>query len=125
MSIQRPLLILQNLLISDMNSHYSLTSCCSLLVLTNALRHPDATFNHSKSVSQLLNHHGPRFTFRLRFLSFFTAALLLTFNKMVDREHLIMGVPQLEDIFSIVRTNLRTWFNVLSLRADEADAERR
>ena len=67
-------------------------------------KHPQATFNQSKPLSQYLNSHDPCFKLRFTFLSFFTVAILLTFNKMVDSELLIMGVPQLEVIFSIVRT---------------------
>jgi hypothetical protein len=78
-----------------MNSHNSLSNCYSLLVLTNAIKHPDATFNSPRLISQLLNRHGP--ILRLRFLSFFTAALILTFNMMVDRELLTVGVRLLEE----------------------------
>jgi hypothetical protein len=63
--------------------------------------------------------------FRLRFLSFFKGALLLNFNSLVERELLIMGVQRLEDIFSIISTNLRNWLNILGLGANDVSAERR
>lgn len=78
-----------------MNSHNSLSNRYSLLVLTKAIKQPDATFNSPRPISQLLNRHGP--ILRLSFLSFFTAALILTFNMMVDRELLTVGVRLLED----------------------------
>jgi hypothetical protein len=103
-------LLLQNLLTASKDPHNSLSGCCcSLLCPINVLKGPDATFYQSHPHSQLQNRHGPPLTlkFRSRFLSFLTGALLPTFNKMFDSELLIMGVQQLQDIFSIVRTNLQ------------------
>jgi hypothetical protein len=34
-----------------------------------------------------------------------------------------MGVQRLEDIFSIVSTNLLTWLNILGLGANDVSAE--
>jgi len=44
---------------------------------------------------------------RLSFLSFFNDALFPNFEKVAEREFLIIGAQQLEDIFSISRTNRR------------------
>ena len=111
---QRPLLLLQNLPTASKDPHNSVSSFCfSLLVPVNILKRPDATFYQSYPHSQLQNRHVPllglwfRFRFRFRFLSAFTGALLPTFNKMVESELLMMGVQQLQDIFSILRTNWR------------------
>jgi hypothetical protein len=38
---------------------------------------------------------------------------------MAESDLLIMVVQLLEDIFSIVHTNLRTWLNILGLGANE------
>jgi hypothetical protein len=51
--------------------------------------------------------------------------LLPNFNKIVEREFLITGFQQLEDVFSIVPTNLCAWFNVLGLAANDLSTERR
>jgi hypothetical protein len=45
---------------------------------------------------------------RLRSLSFFSGPLLPSFIKVIEHELLIIVVQQLEDIYSTVRTNLRT-----------------
>jgi hypothetical protein len=70
------------------------------------LRHPDASFSQSKPLSQLPNRHGPFLRLNLRLLSFFKGVLFQNFNSVVERELLVMGVQRLEDIFSIVSTNL-------------------
>jgi hypothetical protein len=51
--------------------------------------------------------------------------LLPTFNKTVDSELLIMGVQQLEDVFSIVQRNFRAWINRSVLEEKDLSAERR
>jgi hypothetical protein len=59
-----------------------------------------------KLLGQFENRHG---SFRgLWFLGFFDGVLIPNFNRVVERE-LIVAVLQLEDIFSVVYTNLRTW----------------
>ena len=110
---KRPLL-LQNLLIASKSPHNSLSrSCCSLLVGINILKHPDVSFSDPTPLSQIQNCHGPLLTLRFWFLSFFKGALLPNFNKIVEREFLTMGVQQLKDTFSTVRTNLRSWLNTV------------
>ena len=44
---------------------------------------------------------------------------------MLERELLIMVGQQLEDIFSIVRKNLRTYLHVFAQGAEHISAERR
>jgi hypothetical protein len=62
--------------------------------------------------SHLQNRHGPL----LALFSFFKSALLPNLNKIVDCELLIMGVQQLEDTFSIVLTNFRSFLNPLKTK---------
>jgi hypothetical protein len=50
--------------------------------------------------------------------------LLPNFKRMFEREFLIARFQQLEDIFSIVGTNLRAWFDILCLGANDVSAER-
>lgn len=70
--------------------------------------------------------HGPllRFRLRLRLLSFFKAASLLNFNRVVERALLIIGVQRFEDIFSTAGTNLRSWLNVVGLGPKDVRTER-
>jgi hypothetical protein len=72
--------------------------------------------------SELLN--GPLLKLRFRFLGFYNGSLLPNFNKIVECELLMMGVQQLEDVFSIVRTNLRAWLSMLDLGANGVSTER-
>jgi hypothetical protein len=44
---------------------------------------------------------------------------------MVEHEILIMGIQQLEDIFSIARRNFRSWFDMLGLGANDVSSEGR
>ena len=67
------------------------------------LKHLEATFSKSKILSQIQNTHGPLLSFR--FLTVFTSPLLLNFCRIVERQLQILGIPQMEDIFSVVRTN--------------------
>ena len=62
-----------------------------------------------------LESHGPLLRLRLRLLSFFKAASLLNFNRIVQRALLIIGVKRFEDNFNIAGTNLRSWLNVVGL----------
>jgi hypothetical protein len=61
----------------------------------------------STPLSQLQSRHGLLLRLRLRLLSYFKGALLLNSNKIVKGEFLNMGVQKLEDVFSIVITDLR------------------
>ena len=66
-----------------------------------------------------------RLRLRLRLFCSFNAASLPNFNKMVRRELLITGVQQLEDVFSILRTNFRAWINTSDIEEQDLSAERR
>jgi hypothetical protein len=44
---------------------------------------------------------------------------------VAERERLILEAEQPQNIFSIVRTNLHTWLNRLSLGADDVSTELR
>ena len=102
----RSRLLLQNLLTTSKHPHNSLSSCCcSLLVPYIVLEHPGASF---KSVQATQPNSKPSWRFKLRFLSFFKGVLFQKFKSVVERELLVMGVQRLEDIFSIVSTNLRS-----------------
>jgi hypothetical protein len=59
----------------------------------NGLKH----LNESKPFSQIQN-----LKFRFRFPSFFNGDLLPNYNRIFERDILIMVVQRLEDIFSIV-----------------------
>jgi hypothetical protein len=61
-----------------------------------------------------LNRQGTILRLGFRFLKFFKGALIPNFNKTVEHELLIMGVWQLEDVFSVVLTNLRAWVQRLT-----------
>ena len=96
--------LLQSILIASKYPHNSLWSCCySLFVPVSVLRHLDAIF----SGSMLQNRHGP--LLRLRFLRFFSGALLPNFDMIFKREFLLMWGQQLVDVFSVVGTNLLSW----------------
>ena len=76
----RPLL-LQNLPVSSKYPHNSLRRCCkSLIVTVNVHRYLDASYSHSKPLSQLKNSQGPLLRPRLRFLCFFKGGLLPNFQ---------------------------------------------
>ena len=85
---------------------------------------PEASFSDSNPISEPRNGNGPIRRLRLRFLNFFKCALLPNINHVVERDFLFMGAEQLEDIFSILRTNLRTSLDVLGLAANDANAVR-
>ena len=70
-----------------------------------SLRAPQSNSNTVKDRLRL------RLGRRLRSLCSFKAVMLPNFNKIVRRELLIMGVQQLGDIFSNLRTNLGAWIN--------------
>jgi len=108
---QRSFLLLE-LPTSSNHSRSSLSSCCcSLPVPSNVFKHLYANISHSKPLSQLQHRCVPVLRLRIRSLCSFKAASLPNFNKMVRCELLIMGVQQLEDVFSILRTNFRAWIN--------------
>ena len=73
-----------------------------------------AKFNESTYFRQLWNHSGPFW----RLFSFFKDGLLLNFNKL-----LFTGIQQLEDISSIVCTNLCAWLDVLHLGANHVSVD--
>jgi len=111
-------LLLQNHLIASNHQHYPLSSCfCSLLIPVSVLQHPDAKFNQSKSLKQLL--------LRLSFASFFKNTLRQNFYNIFERELLFMVIQQAEEVFGIVRTNLRALLNLLGLGTNGIRAERR
>jgi hypothetical protein len=45
------------------------------------------------------------------------------FQQYVEGELLIMGLQQLVDTFSTLRTHLRPWLNILSVGANDVSAE--
>ena len=125
LATQSPVLSLQNLLISSNHPHNSLSSCCySLLFPIIVLEHPDTTFSQPKPLNLLPNRHGPFVRLRLKFLSFFKGVLFQNFNRVVELELLVMGVQRLEDIFSIVSTDLRNWLNIIGSGSKRPSAER-
>jgi hypothetical protein len=67
------------------------------------LKHLDATFSESKPGSQIQNPRGP--LLRFRFLTLFMTLLLPNFSRIAERQLQILGNPQMEDTFSVVRTN--------------------
>jgi len=89
---------------------------------------PEASFTDSTPLSEPRNGHGPilrlRLRLRLRFLSFFKCALLPSINHVVERGFLFVAAEQLEDIFSILQTNLHTSLDVLGWGANDVNAER-
>jgi hypothetical protein len=96
-----------------------------MLVPVDALKQRGASFNEPISLSQPQNHHVPLLRLRLRLHRFFTGVLFPKFKRIVERELLITGVQQLEDICSIVSTNLSEWLSVLGLGASDVYAELR
>ena len=104
LATQSPVLSLQNLLISSNHPHNSLSSCCYFLFLPLIVhKHLDISFNQSKPLSRLQNRHGPLFRSRLRLLSFFKGAVLLTFDQTDERGLLFVEFQQVEDVFSTAR----------------------
>jgi len=63
-----------------------------------------ARFSASKTLHQV--PHGALLALSLMFLGFFSDALLLDFDKIVECELLIVGFPQLEYKVNIADTNL-------------------
>jgi hypothetical protein len=96
-----------------------------MLVPIDALKQLCASFNEPTPLSELQNQHVPLLRLRFRLHRFFTGVLFPKFKRMVEREILITGVQQLEDIFSIVSTNLSVWLSVLGLGASDVCAELR
>jgi hypothetical protein len=86
----------------------SSSCCCSLLFRIDDLKHFDARCSASKPFGQLQNRRSDLLRLRITFLILFTAALLRNFNKMVERELLIVVLQELEDMFSITPMNLRS-----------------
>jgi len=105
-----------------------------MFLRTNALKHRGASLYEFKPLNQPRNRHSPLQRLRLKlrltlkniltltlglrlvlkfviFLCFFKGALLPYFNKMIEHELPIMGVRQLEDVFSMAHKNVRAWFN--------------
>lgn len=91
--------------------HNSLSSCCcSLFVTVSVCRLLDASFSHSKSLSQNKNIQFPLFRPRSTFLSFNKEDLLNSFHKVSQDESLVKGLKQFERIFSLWK------YKVTSLR---------
>jgi len=90
-----------------------------MLVPIDALKLLDASFKEHTPLSQLQNQHVTLLRLRLRLHRFFMGALFTKFNRIVERELLITGVQQLEDIFSIV------WLSIVGLGATEVCVELR
>jgi hypothetical protein len=77
--------------------------CCSLLLRTHVRKqYDDASLSESLLLSENQNNFGFLLRVRLRFLNFFKGALLVNFNKIVELGFPIVGVQQLEDIFSFI-----------------------
>lgn len=112
---QFSLLFLQNLLITSKHPNPLSSFCCSMPFGVTVLQHLDASFNDSEPLSQLLKRHGRVLRLWHRLLRFLKRVLFQNFNKIVQCELLIVGVRQVEDIFNIVRTNLRAWIGTLGL----------
>jgi hypothetical protein len=72
-----------------------------------------------RSNVKLNKPHGHLLMLGLRFISFFRVDLFSNFR--FERDLLITAVQQLEDMFSTVRTNLRSCLNtdLLDLRTDD------
>jgi hypothetical protein len=85
----------QNLVTNSLSS-----CCCSLPIPVDILKHPDASFSHSKPLGQLQNCHGPPLGLRFRFLSFFKGTLPPYLNQIIC-EILMTVVHQIEVIFGI------------------------
>ena len=100
----------QNLLAFKQESKHprnSLSSCCwSLLLRISVLE--------AKSLCQLRKRHDYPIRLRLRYHRSFNSLCLrsLTFFEL---EFLIMDDQQLDEVFSITPTNLRTWLHILFL----------
>jgi len=45
--------------------------------------------------------------------------MLPNFNEIIERQILIMGVQQLEDTFSILLRNMRSWLSIVGLGAND------
>jgi hypothetical protein len=69
-----------------------------------AVRHLDGSCSEAKPLIQYYNRHAPLPRVRLlRFLNFFKDALLLNFKIVLAREMLVLGVQQVEKVFSVVK----------------------
>jgi hypothetical protein len=86
---------------------------------SNVLRHPDVSFNESKPLSQLRNRHVPLLRLSLWFLY-----LLSNFNSMIEREILVKGIQQPEDIFSIAHRNFLACLTYWGLGANDLSSDR-
>ena len=100
-SLTRHRPLLQNLLIASKHSYSSLSSCfCSLLVPANILRHLDTSFSVQ---APPWNWNPSWFRPRVRFLGFFTGALLRNFD-MADPVLLITEFSSSHILSTAVRT---------------------
>lgn len=66
--------------------------CCSLFVTVTASRETDASFRHSKSLSEIQNSQFPLYGPRLRYLKFIKEDFLKNFHKVSQNEPLVKGV---------------------------------
>jgi len=71
----------------------------------NVLKQPDASFNESKPISKLRNRHDTLDGLRLGFFSLLKGPFLPKLRNIVEREVLITGVLQLEEVSIFVPTN--------------------
>ena len=97
------------------SSQFFSSCCCSLFVTVTVCRQPDASFSHSKSLSQIQNHHGPLYRLRLRlsFLNIIKELQFPNFQKMLQDGLLDMGVQHLEEI-NFLEDSYRspTWWTI-------------
>jgi len=114
-SQQARILVIPCLVVVPRRSFQSVSSS-TLMSTCQSVQAPSVKFKR---------RHGPLLKPRLRFRNFFKVALLPNVNNMAYRAILTTGVQQLEDIFSIGRTNLRVWYDTMGLGANGARGERR
>jgi len=120
----RNLRLLKNTLTASKQTRNFLHShCCLLLVRNNFLKHLVARFSVSKTLRQV--PHGALLALRFMFLGFFRGVLLLNFDKIVERELLIVGFLQLEYTLNIAGTNLSAYLNILRPAENDLSEERR
>lgn len=105
--------------ISKQASHKCLCRCCCfLLVPVNVLKNHCASCNDTK-IHTKRHSHIPML--ELRLISFFRVDLFRNFRNIFESDILITVFQQLEDIFSIVCTNLRPYLNIDLLNLQNVD----
>ena len=93
------------------SSHFLIQLLLLAVRSDHVFEHLDASVSQSKP----LNVHTVTILSlaQAQVLRLIKDAWVLNFNKMVECELLVMGVRQLQDIMSTVRTNLRAWLHIL------------